>query len=358
MKAHCISGAVINSAVLAYQQFLTHEGRYYMNNSKAIQLERRTVNMNAALALLLALALLVSFAFPGFSAHAQEPKKGPVTVASFIDSEGAVVGGMMVLLLRDAGFDVNDMTEFGTPDILRQALVSGEVDLVLDYTGSGQYYHETASQDVWSDAQAGYELTRKLDIEANDIYWLTPAPANNTEALAVTKAFAAEHNIKSMQDLADYINAGGEIKLIASSAFAENVKGLVGFEDAYGFRLRADQLIVLASGSTAEMLKALYEGRDKVNVSLVYGTDGALKDMDLVVLEDPKSIPPVYQPAPVIRGEIYRAYPEIEGILKPLFATLTLETLQTLNAKVTYEGLAARDVAQSYLIEQGLLKEE
>jgi len=321
-------------------------------------MERKTGKTKTIFSLLLSLALLLSVALPGISAAAEAPKKGPITVASMIDSEGAVIGGMMVLLLRQAGFEVNDRTEFGTPDILRQALVSGELDLVLDYTGSGQYYHETASQDVWSDAKAGYEMTRQLDIDANDLYWLTPAPANNTEGLAVTKALAEEKNLKTVQDLADYANAGGEIKLIASSAFAENIKGLAGFEEAYGFRLSADQLIMLASGNTAEMLKALYEGRDNVNLSLVYGTDGALKDMGLVVLEDPKSIPPVYQPAPVLRGELYRQYPEIEEILKPLFLTLNLETLQALNAKVTYEGLAARDVAQNYLVEQGLLKEE
>jgi osmoprotectant transport system substrate-binding protein len=300
---------------------------------------------SSLLAAVMMVALLLTFAWPGYTTQAETPAKGPVVVASMIDSEGAIIGGMMVLLLREAGFEVVDMTEFGTPDILRQALVSGEVDLVLDYTGSGQYYHDTASQDVWSDASAGYEETRRLDIEANDIYWLSPASANNTESLAVTRTFAGEKKLKTMQDLADYINAGGEIKLITSSAFAENIKGLAGFEEAYGFRLTAEQMIVLASGNTAEMLKALVEGRD-----------GALKDMGLVVLEDPKSIPPVYQPAPVLRGELYRAYPQIEGILKPLFDTFTLETLQTLNAKVTYEGLSARDVARDYLIENGFLK--
>ncbi len=302
--------------------------------------------------------MLISITVPSFSAIAEEPQKGPITIASMIDAEGAVIGGMMVMLLRDAGFEVNDMTEFGTPDILRQALMAGGVDLVLDYTGSGQYYHDTDSQDVWSDAKLGYEQTRQLDIEANDIYWLTPASANNTEGLAVTRGFAEEKDIRSLEDLAAYINDGGKIKLITSSSFAENIKGLVGFEEAYGFRLNADQLIVLASGHTAEMLKALVEGRDQVNVSRVYGTDGALQDMGLVVLEDPKSIPPVYQPSPVLRGKLYREYPEIEEILKPLFETLSLETLQTLNAKVTYEGLAAKEVAKNYLVEQGLMKEE
>jgi osmoprotectant transport system substrate-binding protein len=309
----------------------------------------------------IAVMLLALCIFTGFSgsfpmeARAEKTLKGPVTIATMIDTEGAILGNMMLLLLRHAGFEVIDKTEFGTPDILRMALLAGEVDLVLDYTGSGQYYHETSSQDVWSDPVAGYEMTRDLDLKANDLVWLTPAQANNTEGLAVTSAFAKEKGLVTVQDLADYINKGGEIKLITSSSFAENTKGLIGFEDAYGFRLDAGQMIVLASGNTAEMLKALYEGRDNVNVSLVYGTDGALKQMGLVVLEDPKSIPPVYQPAPVIRGELYRRYPEIETILTPLFRSFTLETLQNLNAQVAYEGGAARDVAGEYLVQGGFI---
>ena len=192
----------------------------------------------------------------------------------------------------------------------------------------------------------------------NDLIWLTPANANNTEGLAVRRDFAQEHGLKTIADLAAYINAGGEIKLIAAASFVENVKGLIGFEEAYGFRLKADQLITLASGNTAEMLKALYEQRDGVNVSLVYGTDGTLKEMDLVVLEDPKSIPPVYLPAPVLRGELHRQYPQIEEILKPLFLSLTLETLQGLNAQVVFGEKAAGDVAAQYLDETGLLPAE
>lgn len=307
--------------------------------------------MKQYVALLAAAMLLLTGA-----AMAQQAQKAPVTIATMIDSEGTLVGAMMVQLLRHNGIKVNDKTEFGTPDILRRALEAGEVDLVLDYTGSGQYYHDTAQmEDVWSDAQKGYELTRKLDQEANDLYWLSAASANNTEGLAVRREFARQHNLKTVADLARYINGGGEIKLITSSSFAENVKGLVGYEQAYGFQLREDQLIILASGNTAEMLKALYEQRDGVNVSLVYGTDGALNKMDLVVLEDPKSIPPVYLPAPVLRGEMYRAYPQIQTILKPLFDSLDLQTLQGLNAQVAFDGRPAKEVAAEYLAKIGLV---
>lgn len=285
----------------------------------------------------------------------EEAKKGPITIATMIDSEGAILGKMMVILLEQEGFEIIDKTEFGTPDILRKALMSEEVDLVLDYTGSGQYYHDTEDTEVWSDARKGYLLTKKLDEEVNQLIWLEPANVNNTEALAVRKEFSEANNIKDMEDFARHVNEGGKVKLITSASFAENIKGLRGFEEAYGFKLTADQLIVLASGNTAEMLKALVEGTNEVNVSLVYGTDGALDKMNLIVLDDPKSIPPVYLPAPVLRGSLYEKYPEIETILKKLFESLNVENLRELNSKVAYDGMEAARVAREYLEENEMI---
>lgn len=284
-----------------------------------------------------------------------EEKKGPVTIATMIDSEGAILGNMMLLLMEDAGFLVDDQIGFGTPDILRKALEAGEVDLVLDYTGSGQYYGAVAGSEVWSDPQLGYEATRDFDKETNNIEWLRPAPANNTEMLAVTKEFAQRNDLQSMDDFARYVNSGGEVKLICSASFADNTLGLLGYQDAYGFELSAEQLIILSHGNTAEMLKALFEGTDGVNVSLVYGTDGSLQEMEMIVLEDPKNVPPVYLPTPVLRGEVAEEYPELRTLFVAAFESLDLETLQELNAKVAFGGEDAKTVAMEYLQEKGLL---
>ena len=310
------------------------------------------MNTKRVLPVVAACALAVVLLLVGCAKTTQ----APVTVASMIDSEGAILGKMIVLLLESKKIPVNDKTEFGTPDVLRKALEAGELDLVVDYTGSGQYYHEGQDPAGWTDPKTGYELTRKLDKEKNDIVWLTPAPANNTEMLAVKRDFAERKSLKDMNDFARYVNSGAPVKLICAAGFAENRLGLPGYEQAYGFKLREDQLIILSSGNTAEMLKALVDGTNGVNVSLVYGTDGALEQMKLVVLADPQSVPPVYLPAPVIRGPVLKSYPGIEPLLKPVFESLTLETLQTLNARVAFEGQEARAVAREYLVAKGFLK--
>jgi len=281
--------------------------------------------------------------------------KAPITVATMVDSEGALLGKSMVLLLQAKGYQVVDKTGFGTPDVLRKALEAKEVDLVVDYTGSGQYYHEGQDPAVFTDEVRGYETTRRLDMEKNDIVWLTPAKANNTEALAMLRPFAEANGIEDMADFAAWVNAGNPVKLICAVGFAENPNGLPGFEKAYGFALRKDQVILLESGNTAQMLKALVEGTDGVNVSLVYGTDGALDKMNVMVIRDPKSVPPVYLPAPVVRGEVLRKHPELEQLFVPLFESLELETLQHLNARIAFDGEDAAEVARGYLVDIGLL---
>jgi osmoprotectant transport system substrate-binding protein len=310
------------------------------------------MDMKRSLAIFLLFALVFAF---GCQTAPTADEKGPITVASFIDAEGAILGKMIVLLLEADGFKVNDRTEFGTPDVLRNAILADELDLVLDYTGSGQFYFESDDDDVWSDPVLGYESTKTMDREQNQLVWLTPANANNTEVIATTRAFAEANGLVDMYDFAEYVNNGGTVKLILAAGFAENPRGLLGYEEAYGFTLTNQQLIILSSGNTAEMLKALYEGTNDVNFSLAYGTDGALDQMDLVVLADPENVPPVYLPCPVLREELYLEYPEIETILKPLFESFTKEVLQQLNAQVAFEGASATDTARNYLIENGFL---
>jgi osmoprotectant transport system substrate-binding protein len=289
------------------------------------------------------------------SGCAKASKKEAVVVASMIDSEGALLGKMIVALLEAKKIPVVDKTEFGTPDILRRALEAKEVHLVVDYTGSGQYYHEGQDPAVWSDAKSGYEKTRDLDA-SKGIIWLTPSPANNTETLAVRREFSEKTGVRSLPDLAQYIQEGGQVKLICSQTYADNPLGLIGLEEAYGFKLDKSQLVVLSSGNTAEMLKALSERTNDVNVSLVYGTDVALDKLDLVVLDDPKSIPPVYLPAPVVLESTLKDFPAIADTLKPLFESLDLVTLQRLNAAIAYDGRGAGEVGKEYLLDKGFLK--
>lgn len=288
---------------------------------------------------------------------AEEPGEGPtVRMGSMLDAEGTILGSMVMQMLEANGIPTEDRTKLGTPDVVRQALLQDEIDGTIEYTGNGQYYHEGEEGDPkWKNADEAYEAIKQLDKDVNDIEWLTPAPANNSEYIATTRELSESEGLTTMEDFADYVNAGGEVTLIGSQKWVDNPLGLIGFEEAYGFEIAGDQLVTLATGNTAEMLTALARGTDDVNFSLTYGTDGQLNELDLVVLEDTKDVPPVYEPTPIFRADIIEAYPNIPEILAPVFLSLDQATLQELNAQVAFGGEDPADVASAYLAENGLL---
>ncbi len=272
----------------------------------------------------------------------------PVVVSSKIDTEGSVLGQLILQRLESGGIAVQDRLQLGGTSIVREALLTGEVDLYPEYTGNGAFFFDMTDSDVWHDAEAAYRAVRDRDAE-NGLVWLTPASANNTWAMSVRGDLAREHGLTTLEDLAAYLEQGGEFKFAASAEFVESEQALPAFQEAYGFALSQDQLLVLSGGNTASTMRAAAQQTSGVNAAMTYGTDGGLNALDLVVLEDTLGVQPVYQPAPVVRAEVLEAYPEIDSLLGPLFEALDLATLQRLNGDVAVNGLDPRQVAADFL---------
>lgn len=286
----------------------------------------------------------------------QTAAKGPITVGSKIDTEGALLSQIIIQMLKANDFDVVDKSQFGPTPVVRKAIISGEIDIYPEYTGNGAFFFGEEDSDVWKDAEKAWGRVSQLDKEKNNIVWLNSAPANNTWAICVPKSLADKERLKTLDDFAAFVNRGGTVKLIGSEEFVTSPVALPAFQKAYGFTLKQDQLVLLSGGNTALTEKAAAEGTDGVNAAMAYGTDGNLAALGLVILEDAKNVQPVYEPAPIVRGEVYAKYPELATILNPVFATLDLVTLQTLNAKIAVEGQKPADVASTFLKSKGFLK--
>jgi osmoprotectant transport system substrate-binding protein len=294
-----------------------------------------------------ALVVLVLLAFPIGSLA--QPSGAKIVVASKIDTEGALLGNMILGLLEARGFAVENKLQLGPTNIVRAAILAGQVDVYPEYTGNGALFFHSESDPAWKDRTRGYELVASLCRAANHLVWLAPAPANNTWVIAVRKDLAERHGIASMEDFARYVAAGGRIKLAASAEFVESPAALPAFEATYGFRLSDEQLLTLSGGNTAATLRAAAEEMSGVNAAMAYGTDGALAALGLVALADDRGAQIVYAPAPVIREAVLQRHLEIRAVLDPVFASLTVETLQRLNAQIAVDGLEPGAVAASYL---------
>ena len=275
--------------------------------------------------------------------------QSPVVVSSKIDTEGSVLGQLIIQTLEANGIATENRLQLGGTSIVREAIKAGEIDLYPEYTGNGAFFFDRADEPGWNDAQTAYGMVSELDRARNDLVWLQPAQANNTWAMSVRRDLAEAEGLETLDDLAAYLNDGGDFRFAASAEFVDSESALPAFQSAYGFELNSDQLLTLSGGDTAATMRAAAQPDNDVNGAMTYGTDGGVNALGLVVLEDTRGVQPVYQPTPVVRAAVLDAYPEMADILNPLFARLDLETLQTLNARVAVEGRPARDVAADYL---------
>jgi len=279
-----------------------------------------------------------------------------VRVGSKIDTEGSLLGNLIIQVLENNGIKTSNKVQLGNTKVVRGAISAGEIDLYPEYTGNGAFFFSEETNPAWKNAKDGYLRVKTLDFEKNKLVWLDPAPANNTWAIAIRKDVATANKLKSLADLGKWISGGGQFKLAASAEFVERPDALPAFESAYGFKLKQDQVLTLAGGDTAVTIKAAAEQTSGVNAAMAYGTDGPVAALGLVTLDDPKGVQPIYAPTPIVRAETLAKYPKIKDVLKPLFVTLDGPTLQSLNAKIAIEGQDAKQVATAYLKSKGLLK--
>ena len=306
---------------------------------------------NAPLAALVTGVAFAAALMLGASGAAAQDK---VKVGSKIDSEGALLGNMIVLVLENLGVPVENRLSLGPTKIVRTALTAGEIDVYPEYTGNGAFFFQMENDPAFKAGKSAYETVKKLDREKNNLVWLDPAPANNTWAIAVRQDFATAEKLESMADFAKVAGAG-KVKLAASAEFVESAAALPSFEKTYGFTMPRDNVVVLPGGDTAVTMRAAAQQVGGVNSAMVYGTDGAISALDLKVMTDTKGAQIVYEPAAVIRAPVLEKHPAIRPALSKVFTSLTLEDLQRLNAQIAVEGRQARDVAKGYLDQKGLL---
>lgn len=298
---------------------------------------------------------LKSLWLPVLLACVSLPSPAAVVVSSKLSSESAMIGEMIRLLLDAHGVPTVDRMTLGATPVVRKALLAGEIDLYVEYTGNAGLFFNDPGNPAWKDLRRGYELGARRDLAANHIVWLTPANASNAWALAVRHDLATAWHLGTMSDFARWVSSGGHVMLACSAEFA-NAGTLRSLERTYGFTLRSDQMIVLAGGETSATITAAAAGTNGTNTAMVYGTDGGIVAANLQVLEDDRHDQPVYAPVPTMREAVLREYPQVAGIVKPLMESFTRETLQRLNSRVQVNGESAESVAQDYLRKGGFLK--
>ena len=267
-----------------------------------------------------------------------EPDAGgdTIVVGSQAYYSNEIIAEIYAQALENAGFDVERNFSIGQRDAYLPALEDGTVDVFPEYTGNLLQFYDagttaTSSDDVY--AELATALPETLTV-------LDQASATDQDSYNVTRAFAEQHELSSLADL-----AGVEVPLVLGGApeLEQRPYGPSGLQSSYGVAVEFQ-----ATGDTT--VEDLLAGT--VNIANVYSADPRIQTDDLVTLADPEGLFLASNVVPLVNASIAD---QIADVINAVSAALTPEGLVALNVRSTVDQESTSSIATAWLTEQGLL---
>ena len=275
-------------------------------------------------------------------ARAQE--KPVIVVGSKGFTEQLVLGNMLTLLMEDGGFKVDRKIGLGGTVICHEAIVRGDINLYIEYTGTGLM--AILKKPIEKDPDEAYKIVKKEYEDKFKVQWLKPWGFNNTYVIAIRKADSERLKIKKVSDLKPHAKdliLGGTIEFIARP------DGIAGLNKHYDLKFKDQKGMDFGL-----VYKAI--GEKQVDVISATATDGRIQAFDLVVLEDDMRFFPPYYAAPVVRMDLLAKAPQVGDILNRLAGKVSDVAMATLNYNVDGKKMEAESVAKDFLKNSGYIK--
>ncbi len=246
-----------------------------------------------------------------------------VRVGSKNFTEQEILGELVAQLIeRHTDLKVERRFGLGGTDICHAALVGGQLDLYVEYTGTALL--NTLKHSVINSPDDAFRVVAQAYRDRYGLEWLPPIGFNNTYAITVRGDLADELGLTTISDLR---HPAGQLSGGFTSEFMERPDGYPGLRKAYGLKLRST--VDLDPGL---MYRAVAAGQ--VDVVCAFATDGRIAEYGLRVLEDDRHFFPPYDAAPVVRSALLRDHPEIRDALAALAGTISDEDMRLMNHAV------------------------
>jgi osmoprotectant transport system permease protein len=272
---------------------------------------------------------------------AQVPTHRPVVVGAKTFSEQYILQDAMILQLTNAGIATRSMGGLGST-VVFDALVTGEVDVYVDYSGTiwANHMKQTKTMAPWI-VQA--KISSWL-AETHGVRVLGALAFENAYALAMRESQAAELGIASIQDLAAHaqkLRIGGDYEFFGRQEWRDLVS-------TYGLKF-ADRLTL----DSTLMYGAVSRG--EVDVISAFSSDGRIAAMNLRVLADNRHAMPPYD-ALILLSPQAATRSDIVDALSPLVGAIPVKLMQQANFMVDRDEnkKTVREAAEWLLENAGL----
>ncbi|GMR21581.1 MAG: glycine betaine ABC transporter substrate-binding protein [Gammaproteobacteria bacterium] len=254
-----------------------------------------------------------------------------ITVGSKNFTESVILGEMLHHLVQAAGIEVNHRQQLGGTRVLWNALLSGEIDVYPEYTG-------TLMQEILVNENLKTEEQLKQALAAHGLRMGHPLGFNNTYAIGMQDELAEQLKLRTISDL----RSQPDLVLGFGNEFMDRADGWPGLQQRYQLPHRN------VRGLDHDLA---YRGIESgtLHVTDLYATDAEIAYYRLRALEDDLNYFPVYNAVILYRADLKQRAPEVVALFKQLAGRIDAPTMSEMNARVKLHGETEAVVAANFL---------
>ena len=256
----------------------------------------------------------------------------PLRVGSKPLTESVILGEIVSGLVRHQGYPVIHNKELGG-SVLWSALLSGEIDIYPDYTG-------TLQREIFAGKALPDDDAIREELGRHGVMMTRPLGFNNSYAIAVRQDIGERLALTRISDL----QAHPGLRFGFSNAFMDREDGWPGLRQRY-------QLPQQTVHGMEHVLtyQALQQG--EIDVIDAYTTDPHIAMYHLRVLEDDRKHFPRYDGVVLYRQSLAEQAPRLVEALSQLEGRIDDRHMLSLNQQVEIDGQSETDVAARFLTE-------
>src|SRR5580658_7408296 len=233
---------------------------------------------------------------------------------------------------------VERKTNLGGTLLVHKALLAGDLDLYVEYTGTALTAVLNESPNSDSSAQI-YDRVKQQYSQKFNLDLTEPLGFENTFAMVIRSTDAQALHLRTMSDLAAIApkwHAG------VGYEFLERPDGFPGWSSRYNLHFAAPPNVM--------DLGLLYRALVDHQVDIVAGnsTDGLIDSLHLVALEDDLHYFPPYDAVPIVRRSALEKFPQLRAALADLHNKLTAADMRHLNAQIDADQLDVATVVRAF----------
>ena len=273
-------------------------------------------------------------------------KKGPkkLVIGSKFFTEQVVLAELLAQHIeKRTGIPVERKTNLGGTLLIHKAMLAGDLDLYVEYTGTA--LTAVLGESPKGDAQMIYERVKQQYAQRFGLEVTEPLGFENTFAMVVRSDDAERLHLKNMSDLEPI---APQWHAAVGYEFLERPDGYQGWRKTYGLKFAETPRVM--------DLGLLYRALTQHQADIVAGnsTDGLIATLHLVPLRDDRHYFPPYDAVPIVRRKALEENPALRAALGDLAGKISAEEMRGMNAAVDAGQRDVRAVVREFREAKGL----